>query len=479
MRRLAGCAVFAVLLLVGSAGGSTPPCCAPVPPGLVSWWPANGSAADVVGGHDGTLMDNATFATGEVGQGFSLDGSNDYVSVPDSPALYSTGSFSLDAWVKTTGDGAIMAHYECGGFCVSNQSNSDWELSIFNNHLAGFVRDQDSGGSDDGGQGLVGNATLTDGAFHHVALVRDIAANKLSLYVDGALEASGDLNAGSNGPLGGDAGNDGEADPVTIGVVINSTSALVEQFAGTIDEPDYWNAALTQAQVAAIASAGPNGKCTDEVAPTSAATTPANGTVGSPLTISYTASDNVGVARVNLLVRTPGTSGFSEVATDTTGSGRFSYTPAAAGDYGFATTAEDAGCGREAAPADADAVTHVGAATVTPPPTTTPSTTPKQVPITQIAALPSAKACVSRRRFRIHLRNHGLHPLQATVFLNGKRVKIIKGAHLAADIDLRGLPKGKVKVRLTISYREGKTLTGTRTYHACTAHKHKATHHKV
>jgi hypothetical protein len=86
---------------------------------------------------------------------------------------------------------------------------------------------------------------------------------------------------------------------------------------------------------------------------------------------------------------------------------------------------------------------------------------------------------VSRRHFRIHLRNHGLHPLKATVFLNGKRVKVIKGKHLAAEIDLRGLPKGKVKVRLTISYREGKTLTGTRTYHTCTARKHKAAHHKV
>jgi hypothetical protein len=101
------------------------------------------------------------------------------------------------------------------------------------------------------------------------------------------------------------------------------------------------------------------------------------------------------------------------------------------------------------------------------------------VPISQIASLPSPKRCASRRHFRIHLRNHGLHPVKATVFVNGKAVKVVKGTHLSADIDLRGLPKGKVKVRLTISYREGRTLTGVRTYHTCTARKHKATHHRV
>jgi hypothetical protein len=55
----------------------------------------------------------------------------------------------------------------------------------------------------------------------------------------------------------------------------------------------------------------------------------------------------------------------------------------------------------------------------------------------------------------------------------------VKGRHLAAQIDLRGLPKGTIRVRITIRYREGKTLTGVRKYHTCTARRHKAKHHKV
>ena len=90
---------------------------------------------------------------------------------------------------------------------------------------------------------------------------------------------------------------------------------------------------------------------------------------------------------------------------------------------------------------------------MTPPPTVI---VPKQVPITQIVSLPSPHVCASRRHFRIHLRNHGLHPLKATVFVNGKRVKVVKGTHLSSAIDLRGLPKGTIRVRITIRYREGR-----------------------
>jgi len=140
--------------------------------------------------------------------------------------------------------------------------------------------------------------------------------------------------------------------------------------------------------------------------------------------------------------------------------------------------------GGDSAPADSNALASTA---VTQPPPTTPTTTPpptqppvpKQVPITQIVTLPSAHVCASRRLFRIHLRNHGRHPLTASVFVNGKRVKVVTGKHLAANIDLRGLPKGTIHVRITIRYREGNALTGARTYHTCTARRHKATHHKV
>ena len=37
-----------------------------------------------------------------------------------------------------------------------------------------------------------------------------------------------------------------------------------------------------------------------------------------------------------------------------------------------------------------------------------------------------------------------------------------------ANVNLRGLPRGKFKVRIVVLTSEGKTLRGTRTYRTCT-----------
>jgi hypothetical protein len=476
MRLLAASVVAAVLLLPAVTGGATPPCCAHVPLGLVSWWPGNGDATDVVGGHNGTLEGTVSFAAAEVGQGFSFDNVDDIVAVPDDPT-YSPGtdSFSIDAWVKSSGpEGAggqqIVRHYECANFCPTDQANSDWDLRLVGGHAFMFLRDADQGGSDNGGQFFEGTAPVEDGTFHHIAFVRDQAGGDGRLYVDGALADDEPLNDGASGAL---SNIDGEDDPVTIGGGILGGQSFADpdvEFTGVIDEVGWWRTALTGADIAAIATAGPNGKCSDQVAPVSSATAPATSAAGAPITVAYTAADNAGgsgLARVILLVRTPGASGFAEATTSASSaaSGTFSYTPTAgAGDYGFATSAEDMNCGREAAPADPDAVTKVAAAATTPPPAGGPPA--KVVPITQLATLPSPHVCVSRRHFPIHLKGvKGI--VKAVIKLTGVPARTVKGKALGLPIDLRGLPKGKVVVRITVTTRAGKRLVGKRTYHTC------------
>src|SRR5262249_49576875 len=77
---------------------ASPPSCTPPPSGLVSWWPGDGNANDIVGTNNGTLQGGATFAAGEVGQAFSLNGVNNFVSVPNSDTLNPTGPFGVDLW---------------------------------------------------------------------------------------------------------------------------------------------------------------------------------------------------------------------------------------------------------------------------------------------------------------------------------------------------------------------------------------------
>lgn len=79
------------------------------------------------------------------------------------------------------------------------------------------------------------------------------------------------------------------------------------------------------------------------------------------------------------------------------------------------------------------------------------------------------RRCVSRRKFTIRLRTPRTDSVvDATVFVNGRRVKVIRGARLRAPVDLRGLPRGRVTVRIEVRLATGRVLRGTRKYRTCT-----------
>src|ERR1017187_2636708 len=59
--------------------------CTAAPQGLVDWWKAEGNALDVVSGTTGTLMNGASFSSGEVGQSFNFNGANQFVKIPKAP----------------------------------------------------------------------------------------------------------------------------------------------------------------------------------------------------------------------------------------------------------------------------------------------------------------------------------------------------------------------------------------------------------
>src|SRR5262249_3244830 len=152
------------------------------------------------------LQGGATFGPGQVGQAFSLNGTDAYVRVPDSASLYpQAGSFTVEAWINTTvttGFQTIITHYECANSCPSGMAASVYVLGVTNGKFDGDIRG--SAGLD---QDLTGTTMAADGKFHHVGMQRDIVANQMRLYVDGALEVGATLTA--NGTL---ANTDGEAD---------------------------------------------------------------------------------------------------------------------------------------------------------------------------------------------------------------------------------------------------------------------------
>lgn len=76
--------------------------------------------------------------------------------------------------------------------------------------------------------------------------------------------------------------------------------------------------------------------------------------------------------------------------------------------------------------------------------------------------------CVSKRVFRIRLprpRSGGIR--RAIVTVDGKRVKVVFGRRATARIDLRGKPRGTVRVQVTVTTKAGRVLRQARTYRTC------------
>ena len=219
----------------------TPPP-APVPPGLVSWWRAEGNALDALGANNGTLQGGATFAPGEVGQAFSFNGSSSYVSAPDSPSLRPS-SLTLEGWVNfnslPTGSGILFAK------TVGTGTSESYVVWYAGTTLFGAV------GTVGGVQTVSSTWTPTPGTWHHVALTFDEAGQSLRLFVDGVSVASATVAI--------TIGYDNH--PLMIGAEFEN-EALATFFPGLIDEVGFYNRALTNAEIQSIFNAGSGGQST-------------------------------------------------------------------------------------------------------------------------------------------------------------------------------------------------------------------------
>jgi uncharacterized protein (DUF2147 family) len=100
--------------------------------------------------------------------------------------------------------------------------------------------------------------------------------------------------------------------------------------------------------------------------------------------------------------------------------------------------------------------------------TSKPKATPKAISPVAAFSLPSAKQCVSHRKFTIHVRTlPGITWVSAVIKINRKRVKTVGRAHIQALINLVGLPKGTFVLSITARASDGQSVSGTRTYHTC------------
>ncbi|MEJ5236907.1 MAG: S8 family serine peptidase [Limisphaera sp.] len=221
---------------------------APALEGIISWWPGEDDAVDIVNRQNGAFLGTAAtrFTNGVVGRAFGFDGSIDAIRVPVSDLLKVRDAITVDAWVYPLAHGAfhdILTRW--GAFGLDDRS---FGLSLDPLGRPYFVIS--TNGFDCSPTPCMARATapLPLRTWTHLAGTYD--GQYIRLYVNGAL-ASEVLLPGSIWP--------GNNDLVIGGEVSNNT--LLSSFAGYIDEPTLYGRALTAEEVRAIFEAGARGKC--------------------------------------------------------------------------------------------------------------------------------------------------------------------------------------------------------------------------
>jgi len=230
---------------------SVPGSCDPAPAGVVSWWPGDGNALDIVSTNNGTLQAGATDTNaGEVGQTFSFNGTTAYVSVPDAPALKPT-NLTVEAWVLFNSLNSSSSAAAGQQYIVFKQNTRS---SYFEGYYLG--KERTTGGdyftfgvSSSAGAGVNVNsaAMIATNVWYHVAGVR--GSNYIQLYVNGQVIGQTAVTFPQ----------DYGTEPLFFGS--SGESYWDGKLSGSLDEVTLYNRALASNEIQAIYAAGTAGKC--------------------------------------------------------------------------------------------------------------------------------------------------------------------------------------------------------------------------
>jgi hypothetical protein len=190
---------------------------------------ASNSCTNVTG-IDGTLVNAPVWVGSPVQFGanaLSLDGTNDFMSIPDNNSLDISTAITIEAWVYATKNTGIQ-NVLCKSSNVVNtgyifpRTDDGWGTVVAYMHIGGIFR-----------QLTTTYPSLN--AWHHLASTYDGTAMKI--YIDGVLAASlaitGVITTNNNI------------------LSLGSQPGFGELFGGSVDELRIWNVARTQAEIQA------------------------------------------------------------------------------------------------------------------------------------------------------------------------------------------------------------------------------------
>jgi hypothetical protein len=213
--------------------------------GLVGYWKMDdntgATAIDSSGNNLTTsaFTGNVAWVGGKFGSGLDFDGTDDVVRVVETPTTdfgATTDSYSLSIWVNTDN---LAANAEI----FSKRTGTTYPSRFIITSTESITFEIGHGSTK---STLNSTISLTPGSWYHLAVVRDVATDSLSLYINGELNArvtdSTTQSVANNDDWS--LGNGG-------------TSYTSADFSGSLDEARLYNRALSQADVGRLYSWAP------------------------------------------------------------------------------------------------------------------------------------------------------------------------------------------------------------------------------
>ena len=198
------------------------------------------NANDSFGTNNGTAVGGLTYGTGKIGNAFTFNGSNSYVSLPNNSWNF-TGNFSISMWVKFSSSSLsqiLISNFTIGGATTV----SGWFIEKTDNAELRF-RGYNNGS-------LVLNATKiafspSTSVYTHLVVSRSATNSKI--YINGVLDITSTVTA---------APNYESTNYPMIGANRYNSTTYQEFFNGNIDATTIWQKELTQSEITELYNSG-------------------------------------------------------------------------------------------------------------------------------------------------------------------------------------------------------------------------------
>jgi concanavalin A-like lectin/glucanase superfamily protein len=213
-----------------------------LPSGTVAYYPLDTGtgtrAYDLsANSNDGSLIGGPSWVSGQIGDGLSLNGSSQYVTIPTSSSLSQTGDLTIEAWVNLT-------NYTNTNEIVAKTVGSGATNTTYDLRTQASTGDLQFLGYDTALRTVTSSVPVGTGGWHQVAVTK--TGGTATLYIDGLVEGQGSVGTTSS-----------NSNDLKLGARddLNSSNFLT----GDIDEVRIYDRALSSAEINGDYAAGTSG----------------------------------------------------------------------------------------------------------------------------------------------------------------------------------------------------------------------------